>query len=193
MNQPKPRFNYRILVVDDDPSIREVSKLVLGSQGYEVGTASNGFEALVMLRGSLPDAIISDLKMPSMSGFEFLSVVRRRFPNIPVIAISGEYNVSPPVNLLADAYFMKAQYSPAQLFEKIAELIKESPLRPYPGKRDHAPVWFPPSTTGYYVLTCIECLRSFSLPKGSCRKEEVSETECIFCETKLRYVVERDP
>ena len=44
---------------------------------------------MIELRQSLPDMIISDLSMPNMSGFEFLSVVRRRFPHIPVIAISG--------------------------------------------------------------------------------------------------------
>ena len=53
-----------------------------------------------------PDLIISDLHMPRMSGFEFLSVVRRRFPAIPVIAISGAYNLSESfaAGVMADAY-----------------------------------------------------------------------------------------
>ena len=54
-------FNYRILVVDDEPLIRETSKLILGEQGYEVRTAGDGFEALIELRRALPDVIISDL------------------------------------------------------------------------------------------------------------------------------------
>jgi two-component system OmpR family response regulator len=56
-------FNYRILVVDDEPNILKVSALVLGAGGYDVRTASDGFAALVELR-SLPDILISDLSMP---------------------------------------------------------------------------------------------------------------------------------
>ncbi len=106
-------FKYRILVVDDDERIRRVSEVVLADGGYEVRTAADGFEGLALMRKAMPDLVISDLKMPNMSGFEFLSVVRRRFPNIPVIAISGEFVSKPaPAGLLADAFFEKGQYSP---------------------------------------------------------------------------------
>ena len=73
-------FAYRILVVDDEPSILETAAMVLGSEGYEVHGARDGFEALTSLSRSLPDVLISDLSMPNMSGFELLSVVRRRSP-----------------------------------------------------------------------------------------------------------------
>jgi PleD family two-component response regulator len=66
------RFPYRVLVVDDEPSIREVVGAVLESQGYEVFTVADGLDGLNALSGSLPDVIISDLNMPRMSGFEFL-------------------------------------------------------------------------------------------------------------------------
>ena len=184
-------FTYRILVVDDDAGIRQVSKLLLASHGYDVQTAGNGFEALVALRESSPDIIISDLKMPNMSGFEFLSAVRKRFPQIATIAISGEYNGIRPIGLLADAFFAKANYRPEQLFEKIAELIKASPLRANLAKGEYAPVWLPRSTTGYYVLTCTECLRSFSVPAAETAPgDEVQETECIFCGTAVKYLIE---
>ena len=82
----------RILVVDDDASIRKSMTMLLNAAGYEVSTAEHGFDALLQLRmAPPPDVIISDLNMPQMSGFEFLSVVRRRFPEIPVIAVSGAY------------------------------------------------------------------------------------------------------
>jgi chemosensory pili system protein ChpA (sensor histidine kinase/response regulator) len=74
------QFRYRILVVDDDPSIRESAGIVLESEGYEVLTASDGLDGLRALSKSLPDLIISDLNMPRMSGFEFLAIVRKRFP-----------------------------------------------------------------------------------------------------------------
>jgi CheY-like chemotaxis protein len=101
-------FPYRILIVEDDPRLREVGKLVLETQGYEVHVAGDGFEALIALKRSLPDIIISDLSMPNMNGFELLSVVRRRFPTIPVIVISGEFSVlTVPESVLADAFFPK--------------------------------------------------------------------------------------
>ena len=84
-------FKHRVLVVDDEESIRLVYAQLLHRQGYEVATAENGFDALLQLKHSLPEVIISDLNMPKMSGFEFLSVVRRRFPKISVIASSGAY------------------------------------------------------------------------------------------------------
>ena len=104
--------------------------------------AKDGFDALAQMRGALPDLILTDLKMPNMSGFEFLSVVRRRFPQIPTIAISGEYQ--PPVEelgVLADAFLAKP-HMPKELFAKIAELLGDAPPRPAI-KRDRAPVWVP--------------------------------------------------
>jgi CheY-like chemotaxis protein len=106
-------FCYRVLVVDDDPTVLQVSSLVFKENGYEVRTARDGFEALLELRRSAPDVIISDLRMPNMSGFELLSVVRRRFPHIPVVAISGEFEGTSPAGLIADAFFIKGQYAPA--------------------------------------------------------------------------------
>ncbi len=95
-------FPYRILIVEDEPSLRQLGKRLFEAQGYEVRGAEDGFEGLAALKQSLPDIIISDLQMPNMNGFEFLSVVRRRFPTIPVIAISGEFSgLSVPENVLA--------------------------------------------------------------------------------------------
>ena len=88
---PMAGFSYRILVVDDDPNVRTTSVAVLRNKGYEVRAAEDGFAALAELRRSVPDVIISDLGMPNMSGFELLSIVRRRFPHVPVIAISGKF------------------------------------------------------------------------------------------------------
>ena len=88
---PTEHFSNRVLVVDDEAVILQTLSAVLESDGFVVRVASDGFAGLKALRETSPDVIISDLRMPNMSGFEFLSIVRRRFPNIPVIAISGEY------------------------------------------------------------------------------------------------------
>jgi CheY-like chemotaxis protein len=74
---------HPILVVDDELSIRESLTLLLVSSGYDVSTINDGFAALLHLRQELPDLIVSDLNMSHMSGYELLSVVRRRARNVP--------------------------------------------------------------------------------------------------------------
>jgi CheY-like chemotaxis protein len=106
-------------VVDDDASIATMAKEILESQGYEVHFAVDGFDGLTKLKKSLPDVIISDLEMPHMSGFEFLSIVRKRFPRIPTIAISGAFSGRDiPESVLADAFFEKGKLSPKELFTR---------------------------------------------------------------------------
>jgi DNA-binding response OmpR family regulator len=101
-------FHYRLLIIDDEPLGRELLQSSLSEHGFEVGTAKDGFAALAQLHGALPDLIVSDLKMPNMSGFEFLSIARRRFPQIPTIAVSGEFHPpAEPLGVLADAFLAK--------------------------------------------------------------------------------------
>jgi CheY-like chemotaxis protein len=186
-----PGFAFRILIVDDEPKLLEISTLVFKAQGYEVRTARDGFQALVELRHSLPDLIVSDLRMPNMSGFEFLSVVRRRFPQIPVIAISGEFTGEAPAGLIADAFFCKGHYRPEELFQRITDLIEHSPLRPQLAKPDKAPVWIPRTDSGYFVVTCTDCLRSFSVATDEVdRQNEVRHATCTFCGTTVRYLAD---
>jgi CheY-like chemotaxis protein len=180
-------FPHRILVVDDDPAIRKVSADLLARRGYEVKTASDGFEALAKLQRAEPDVIISDLRMPNMSGFEFLSVVRRRFPHVPVIVISSEFEGTMPIGVLADVFFTKSEYKPEELITAIAELLEQSPLRAEVAKPHRAPVWFPRSSTNYYVLTCTECLRSFSVNTQYAGEPNVHQAECVFCGAVVRY------
>jgi DNA-binding response OmpR family regulator len=122
-----PNFNYRLLVVDDEPAIRELLQSSLALEGYEVRVAQDGFDALAQMRGALPDLIVTDLKMPNMSGFELLSVVRRRFPQIPTIAITGEFHPPvAPLGVLADAFFAKPFHF-EELLAKVAELLQDAP------------------------------------------------------------------
>ena len=181
---PTSSFPYRILLVDDEPSIRKVGETLLNSQGYEVLCAEDGFEGLVALKRSLPDIIISDLRMPNMNGFEFLSVVRRRFPVIPVIVISGEFSgLTVPQSVLADAFFPKGQYKVEELFQKISELLHELPTRPRTGKPTKAAVWVK-HEKGTIAVTCSECLRTFP---ASDALTGMNEVECDFCSCKIRF------
>src|SRR5579859_1909049 len=134
-----------ILVVDDESSIRQTTSMLLRQAGYDVSTAEDGFDALLQLKRFTPDVIISDLSMPKMSGFEFLSVVRRRFPEIPVVAISGAYESGDlvPGGVIADAFYAKGAHRPDELLRTIAELIRTRVVRAKNHHRQSAPVWIP--------------------------------------------------
>ena len=166
---------------------------LLSSAGFDVRAAKDGFAALAQMHGALPDLIVTDLKMPNMSGFEFLSVTRRRFPQIPTIAVSGE--VHPPVEplgVLADAFLAKP-FRFEELLTNITALLQEGPPRPAV-KRDTAPVWVP-RNGAYYVITCTDCLRSFSIPADQTvpRARELRTLPCVFCAEQLRFIVEEAP
>jgi CheY-like chemotaxis protein len=181
---PTSSFPYRILVVEDEPSLRTLATSLLQSKGYEVLCAEDGFEGLIALKRALPDVIISDLRMPNMNGFEFLSVVRRRFPAIPVVVVSGEFSgLNVPESVLADAFFAKGQYKPNDLLKKIAELLHELPTRPRAGKPNKAAVWVK-NAKGLIAVTCSECLRTFSVldPLSG-----INHAPCDFCSCVTRF------
>ena len=189
-------LKHRVLVVDDEESIRLVFAQLLQREGYEVTTAENGFDALLQLKQFLPEVIISDLNMPKMSGFEFLSVVRRRFPKISVIASSGAYGSKVvPTGVLADAFYAKGQEHPASLLRSVADLIQTSAARATDHQKESAPVWIPRNgkdSNGipYIVITCTECLRSFPLNVTKEQNPEVLETLCLFCSNKVKYIID---
>jgi CheY-like chemotaxis protein len=183
-------FKCRVLVVDDDPLVLQTTAAILRTFGFSVRTAEDGFVALKILRKVLPDIILTDLRMPGMSGFELLSIVRRRFPHIPTIGISGEYILTNmPLGLLVDHFFQKGGYTPEQLHAKMKEVIAESPIRPHLGKQNLAPLWIPRVDADYLVLTCPECLRSSSIEDDTA-SSELQETECIACGANIGYLVD---
>lgn len=79
----------RILVVDDDESIRFLLRAVLEFQGYDVIEAENGYEGLLCYQAEPADLVITDMQMPVMDGLELLMELQRTFPRVKVIAISG--------------------------------------------------------------------------------------------------------
>ena len=191
------RSAYKILVVDDEAGVRTTVALLLKSQGYEVSTAVNGFDALLQLRNNTPALIVSDLNMPQMSGFEFLSVVRRRFPELLVVAMSGAYSSGEavPGGVIADAFYAKGGHEPESLLRTVADLLENSTPSRLAHRQAAAPVWIPRNgkdSTGkpYVVLTCTQCLRSFPLHVSEAVNPEVEETPCIFCLSMVRYVVD---
>jgi CheY-like chemotaxis protein len=183
-------FKCRVLFVDDEASIRQTGRLVLEAQGYEVVVAENGLDALQCLSGPLPDLIITDLRMPQMSGFEFLAIVRRRFPQIPTIALSGEYVTSNVAEaLLTDAFMQKGHYDLAEYLSTIKGLIGKTPHRPFPGTNSTCPIWVSLTGSGEVIVTCPRCLRSFAVDAV---KEGVGlhRATCDFCHDTFTYHVD---
>lgn len=120
-----PKLKTRILLVEDDVTVRDTICNVLNDEGYQVTTAVDGFDALLHLQDEVPDLVLSDLNMPQMSGFELLSVVRRRFPKVLVVASSGAYQSSAiPIGVIADAFYAKGEESAENLLKTIAQLIR---------------------------------------------------------------------
>jgi len=83
----------RILIVDDEESIRDVLRQLFEYEGHEVETAASGAAALAGLDGSRPDAVFLDVKMPGMDGLEVLERIRASSPVTPVVMISGHATI----------------------------------------------------------------------------------------------------
>jgi CheY-like chemotaxis protein len=188
-------YRHKILLVDDEPMLRDTMAMVLNEEGYDVSTAVDGFDALAQLRRTLPDIIISDLNMPGMSGFEFLTVVRARFPQIPVIAMSGAYNSFDhfPDSLIADAVYPKGRCRPAELEQIVAGLVhataKRLKLSTSQRIRAQVPVFRNDSgSIALMRLTCTDCLRPFSIAGKPELRIDAQEAECEFCATTVRYL-----
>jgi CheY-like chemotaxis protein len=171
----------KILLVDDEPNIRIVLSAILEQAGYSVEAAEDGYAALRKMQASRPDLVITDLRMPNMNGFELLSVIRTRFPELPTIAISGEFlTVDAQEGPLADAFFQKGNYALPDFLARIADLLTAPRLRK---AHPQAPVWAPTGDAPV-MLTCTSCLKSFpiELCDGTVTQRR---TNCILCGEQL--------
>ena len=154
----------RVLLVDDEPLIRRLISEYLVAAGYVVRVAVDGLDVLDKLRAGLPDLIITDLNMPRMSGIELLAVVRKRFPQIPVIVISAADADELPREVRADAYIQKSGFGFEPLGETIAGVTRKPPPRMPSPRVEDEPVQARWHNDGHYVVECPECMRSTLAP-----------------------------
>ncbi len=94
-----------ILIVDDEPSMREFLKILLEKEGYRPLTAGNGSEALSLVESQPIDLIISDIRMPVMSGLELLAIVKEKKPGLPVIMITAFASPEDAITAMKDCAF----------------------------------------------------------------------------------------
>ena len=93
---------HTVLVVDDEKVIRDGCTLILQPEGYRVKTAASGKEAIELLEAEPVNVVLCDLKMPVMGALEVLEEARDRFPDIPIIIITGHGTVDDAVADSAD-------------------------------------------------------------------------------------------
>ena len=91
----------KVLVVDDEPEVRQVLHEFLVSRGYEVALAANGSEALDSLQALKPDLILLDVAMPGMDGVETLKRIVAVDPSLPVIMVTANADIGVTSKLLA--------------------------------------------------------------------------------------------
>lgn len=109
-------FDYRIVVVDDHPLMREgLRALLLDVPGIRiVGEAENGRQALDVCRSLAPDLLLLDLNMPVMDGISALPLIRQRWPDIRILALTSrlsEQNAALALDAGADGYVLKSSNS----------------------------------------------------------------------------------
>ena len=126
-NQPNP---YRILLVDDEPRVREVVAAYLSRDGYRVQTAADGESALRCLSEFKPDLVVLDLMLPQVSGFDVLREIRRNgdLPVILLTARADEVDRVSGLELGADDYVVKP-FSPRELVARVRSVMRRSAPR----------------------------------------------------------------
>ncbi|HXW14821.1 MAG TPA: response regulator [Terriglobia bacterium] len=179
-----------VLLVDDDPSIRNLLSNYLEKAGFDAIHAEDGIDALGKLRVTLPKVIISDLEMPRMSGLEFIGIVRRRFPTIPIVAFSGTLPSEFPGETKPDRWIEKSVRLFPELLKVIKDITRETPDDIDLPQVVSTPVRTGPGFAGFIMLTCTDCLRTFRAERTRRYKGEDGIAVCIHCEARVPFLIE---
>lgn len=115
----------RILVIDDEEIVRISCERTLVPEGYEIDTAASGKEGLERLEKGEYDLVLVDLKMPGMSGIEFLVNIKSRRPEQKVMIMTGYDTVEHIVEAISSgaAHYLEKPFTPDTLIERINEVL----------------------------------------------------------------------
>ena len=117
-----------LLVVDDDVDIVQTLGLCLRAEGYRVQLARNGQEALAQLAPELPAAVLLDLMMPVMDGWQFAAEVKSRGLRVPLLVLSADQAVERHAGVLAADAWLAKPFDLDELLGKVRQLV--GPARP---------------------------------------------------------------
>ena len=126
MESPK----YTILVVDDEESIRNLIVTFLSELGHSHITATNGVDALDMMKGNKVDAVVTDIKMPDMDGITLTSEILKQYPGLPIMVMTGfdeEYSAGIAISVGARE-FIKKPFSPDEFAIRLKKMINDSEI-----------------------------------------------------------------
>jgi CheY-like chemotaxis protein len=120
----------KILVAEDEPDIRELIIFILRFGGYEVVAANNGEEAVQLALKEIPDLILTDVRMPKMSGYEACQRIKAdpSTKHIPVVFLTArgqEQEVQAGIAAGGDEYLLKP-FEQAQLMKKVADILAKA-------------------------------------------------------------------
>ena len=113
----------RVLVVEDDPSVRGLLHTLLTGEGYEVATASDGLAGLVKASSAKPDLMLLDLMMPDLGGVRVLEELRNdpALADVPVIVVTGKLEAVPALRgLLGDDNVFVKPFGVTELLARVA-------------------------------------------------------------------------
>ena len=124
-------MNPRILVIDDERSIREVFSVLLGDKGYQVETAENGRRGLELARAFAPDVVILDMNLPDIAGLEVLAGLRqaRPEPGIIIVTAFGTIRNAVEATKLGASAYLEKPVDNEELLLDIARIIEVRNLR----------------------------------------------------------------
>jgi YesN/AraC family two-component response regulator len=122
----------RILIIDDEPQIRSMLKLMLEREGYEVVEAPDGVEGIKIYRQNPADLIITDLIMPNKDGIGMIIDLKKEFPDVNIIAMSGGGLNKPEGYLkgakkLGAACTLTKPIDREEMLRAVKDILKESP------------------------------------------------------------------
>ncbi len=122
----------KILLVEDDNNLREIYEARLQAEGYQIVSAKDGEEALVVAKAERPDLIISDVMMPKISGFEMLDILRntpelRETKVIMLTALGQAQDQTRASNLGADLYLVKSQVTLEDIVKSSHDILNDMP------------------------------------------------------------------
>src|SRR5437763_13504024 len=118
----------RVLVVDDDPQLRDALSRALELDGYDVSTASNGVKALDAISSARPDLMVLDVMMPYVGGLDVCRTLRERKDRLPILVLTARDEVGDRVAGLdagADDYLTKP-FAPEELRARIRALLRRT-------------------------------------------------------------------
>jgi CheY-like chemotaxis protein len=115
---------HTILVVDDDPGVRDVLRFVLEDADYVVHTAVDGYEAVRLLTDRHVDLMLTDIRMPGLTGFELGRQAKLLRPNLHVIYLSGYYSETEKASRPIHCVLLEKPVRPPELLNAIKRELR---------------------------------------------------------------------